>query len=120
MNGANDNWKRAALQGGLGPVLVVAILIAYLENAFNLRPDPQELRLEIEGKIEAAEQRIIDRIIVGERRLEQSFLVQQQIWEAIGELPPDEFEEEVEDIERRLKSLEIHTIRKDKTYQVPE
>ena len=130
MNGARNNWKRTAIEGGLGPVIIVSVLIAYFENAYNPRPDPhtgtadakaqQELRLEVEGKIKVSEQRIIERITVGERRLEQLFLVQQQIWEAIRALPPDEFEEEVEDIERRLKSLEIHTIKQDNTYEVPE
>ena len=130
MGATNNSWKQAAIQGGLGPVIVATVLVAYLESAFDPRPFPHtslddaaaqtELRLEVEGKIEASEQRIIERIKVGERRLEQSFLVQQQIWEAIRELPPDEFEEEVSDIEKRLRSLEVHTIKQYETYEVPE
>ncbi len=117
MGFSGDNWKQVAIQQGLGPVLAVSLMVTYLENIYDPRPNPYTniqatkdlngLRLEMEGKLLAQKRFCENRLSIIERRSEQLGLAQSEIWRTIEALPPDAFEQRIEKMDDRIRQLEI-------------
>ncbi len=117
MGFSGDNWKQVAIQQGLGPVLAVSLMVTYLENIYDPRPNPYTniqatkdlngLRLEMESKLLAQKKFCENRLSIIERRNEQLALAQSEIWRTIEALPPDAFEQRIEKMDDRIRQLEI-------------
>ena len=79
-----------------------------------------ELRLELERKIQESERRLEQRMMTIERTDETIQQTQREMWNVISNLPPDEFEEDFENLRERIRRIEIWIIKKDDSYDVPE
>ena len=79
-----------------------------------------ELRRELERKIADAERRMVQRMMIIERTDQTIQTTQQEIWNVIRDLPPDTFENEVEGLANRIRSIEVWIIKKDQEYTPPD
>lgn len=114
---SGEHWKQVAIQGGVGPILAVSLMITYLEKVYDPRPDPytsiqatqglNDLRLEMEGKLADQKKFCESRLSIVQRRAEQLGLAQSEIWRTIEALPPDAFEQRIEKMDDRIRQLEI-------------
>lgn len=120
-----EHWRQTTIGSLATAIVTIAGMVGYFQ-VNPVRDDPftgrqaNELRRELEGKLADQKKSCEQRLAVIERRDEQLGAALNEVWRTIEALPPDTFENRVDELAERVRALEIYTVKHDTGFKPHE